>query len=114
MKKIGSHVSFSSPDYLVGAAKEQLNYGGDALMIYLGSPQNTRRVAVEKMNLGEYEKNYASKIPKENILVHAPYIINPASVEKYQFAIDFLVQEINIMNQLGLKQIVLHPGAHTK
>ena len=115
MKKIGSHVSFSKTNkYLVGAAKEALSYEATAMMIYLGAPQNTKRAAKEEMFLEQYEKEYMHLMPKENILVHAPYIINPSSIEKHQFAIDFLIKEIEIMNYLGLKQIVLHPGASTK
>lgn len=114
MLKLGSHVSFKSNKYLVGAVEEALSYESTAMMIYLGAPQNTRRAKKEDMCLEEYEKTFAKLMPKEHILVHAPYIINPASVEKWEFARDFLIQEISIMNYLGLKDIVLHPGAHTK
>lgn len=114
MLKLGSHVSFSSPRYLAQAAEEAISYNANAMMIYLGAPQNTKRVEFEKMNLSEYESKYSKLVPKENILVHAPYIINPASVEKYQFAIDFLVKEIKMMNKLGLTKLVVHPGAHTQ
>lgn len=114
MKKLGCHVSFKGPKYLVGAAEEAISYGAKSMMIYLGAPQNTRRVAKEKMLLEEYKINYQNLIPQENILVHAPYIVNPASVEKHPFAISFLIQEIKIMNFLGIKKMVLHPGAHTK
>lgn len=114
MNKLGSHVRFTAKRYLASAAEEALSYNASAMMIYLGAPQNTRRALPEMLNLAEYEAKYQHLIPKANILVHAPYIINPASVEKYQFAIEFLVKEIQTMNYLGLKQIVLHPGAHTK
>lgn len=114
MLKLGSHISFKSPNYLEGAAQEAISYEASAMMIYLGAPQNTRRAKKEDMKLKEYEEKYADIIPKESILVHAPYIINPASVEKWEFAKEFLIKEIEIMNYLGLKDIVLHPGAHTK
>lgn len=114
MLKLGSHVSFSSPRYLAQAAEEAISYNANAMMIYLGAPQNTKRVEFEKMHLDEYQEKYSSIIPKENILVHAPYIINPSSVEKHQFAIDFLVKEIQMMNKLGLTKLVVHPGAHTE
>lgn len=113
MNKLGSHVRFTAPNYLASAAKEALSYQATAMMIYLGAPQNTRRTAPDKLNLEVYEKEYASFIPKSHILVHAPYIINPASATKHEFAIEFLIKEIKTMNFLGLKQIVLHPGAHT-
>ena len=113
--KFGSHISFRNENnYLLGAVKEALSYNATALMIYLGAPQNSRRTAKEKLFLNEYEEQYQDLLPKENILVHAPYIVNPSSVEKHQFAIDFLINEIETMNYLGLKQLVLHPGAYTK
>lgn len=113
MIKIGSHVSFKSPNYLAGAAEEAISYGANSMMIYLGAPQNTKRVEFSEMKIKEYESLFSKQITRENILVHAPYIINPASVEKHQFAIDFLVKEINMMNKMGLTKLVLHPGAHT-
>lgn len=114
MKKLGSHVSFSAPNYLVGATEEALSYGANAMMIYLGAPQNAKLTPKEKVNLKQYEEKYLKLMPKENILVHAPYIINPASKTKNIFAIDFLINEINLMNYMGLKLLVLHPGAYTE
>lgn len=51
----------------------------------------------------------------EEIVVHAPYIINLGSYKNhtYQLAVDFLQQEIHRTHALGVKHIVLHPGAYT-
>ena len=87
--------------------------GGNSMMIYLGPPQSTRRVELEKYKLEEY-KALENKIEVENIVVHAPYIVNPANLEKAPFAVQFLVEEIARMNYIGIKYLVLHPGAHTK
>ncbi|MBN4083456.1 deoxyribonuclease IV [Mycoplasma sp. CSL10137] len=113
MIKLGSHISFKSPGYLVDSVKESMNNNANTMMIYLGAPQNTKRVSVEKFNLEEYEARFQNFIPKEDIIVHAPYIINPASLEKSSFAKEFLIEEIKRMNYLGLKYLVLHPGAYT-
>ncbi|NQZ66246.1 MAG: deoxyribonuclease IV [Mycoplasmatales bacterium] len=114
MKKIGSHISFKAPNYLVGAIEESLKNKATALMIYLGAPQSSRRVDKEKYKLDEYIEKYKNIIVPEDIVVHAPYITNPANPEKQEFTIDFLVQEIERMNYIGAKHLVLHPGAHTK
>ncbi len=55
-------------------------------------------------------------IPLENVVVHAPYVMNLANAdpEKRQFAVDFLTSEIERTAYIGAKQIVLHPGAHVK
>ncbi|QSF13575.1 deoxyribonuclease IV [Mycoplasma sp. Mirounga ES2805-ORL] len=114
MIKLGSHISFKAPNYLEGAARESISNGANTMMIYLGAPQNVKRVDVSNYKLEEYINNYSDKISQEDIVVHAPYIINPSSPEKNKFAIDFLIQEIKRMNYVGAKYLVLHPGAHTK
>lgn len=114
MLKIGTHVSFKADQYLVGAVEEALSYGSNVMMIYLGPPQNTKRVNVEKYNYQEYLEKYKNIIQSQDIIVHAPYIVNPASPEKWEFAYEFLVAEIKRMNYIGAKYLVLHPGAYTK
>ncbi|EGV00163.1 endonuclease IV [Mycoplasmopsis columbina SF7] len=114
MIKIGSHVSFNKPTYLTGAIEQSLKNGANAAMIYLGAPQNTVRADVSLYKKEEYLKDYAHLIKPEDIVVHAPYIINPSNPDKQEFAINFLVQEIKRMNYFGAKYLVLHPGAYTK
>lgn len=56
-----------------------------------------------------------NNIPMENIIVHAPYIINLANCTKpetFQLGVDFLTQEIERVKAIGAKIIVLHPGSH--
>ncbi|WP_027334785.1 deoxyribonuclease IV [Mycoplasmopsis felifaucium] len=113
MIKLGSHVPFKSPDYLYGSASESLNNGANCMMIYLGAPQNVKRVETDKYQLDKYLANFKDKIKPEDIVVHAPYIVNPTSISKNKFSIDFLIQEINRMNYIGAKFLVLHPGSYT-
>lgn len=110
---IGSHVSFKSDDQLIGSTLEALSYGANTFMFYTGAPQNTRRAQLDDMKTYE-----ALKIMKENnidlrnIVVHAPYIINPANYKNRDFNIDFLRQEIERVEALGVTKLVLHPGSH--
>ncbi|MDN6356246.1 MAG: deoxyribonuclease IV, partial [Lactiplantibacillus plantarum] len=49
------------------------------------------------------------------IVVHAPYIINLGNTKKpgyFEFATDFLYQEIQRADAVGATQLTLHPGAH--
>ena len=80
---IGSHVSLSAPNYLLGALQETVGYGANACMIYTGAPQNTRRIAVEKMKVEEAHL-YAQQhgISMKHVIVHAPYIINLGNTVK--------------------------------
>lgn len=114
MIKIGSHVSFKKPDYLYGAIKESIKNNANCAMIYLGAPQTTLRTQVTNYKLFEYLKDQQEIIKPEDIIVHAPYITNPANPEKYEFANDFLIKEIERMNYIGAKYLVLHPGSYTK
>lgn len=112
--KIGSHVSFSATG-LLNAAEEAISYGATTLMIYTGAPQNTRRKPMEEQYVPE-----GLKLLQENAIddfvVHAPYIINLGSYKKntFQLAVEFLQQEIKRTAFLGVKHIVLHPGAYTE
>ncbi|MGV3487970.1 MAG: deoxyribonuclease IV [Tuberibacillus sp.] len=114
MLKIGSHVSMSGKDMLLGASAEAVSYGANTFMIYTGAPQNTRRKPIEELNIeAGLEHMKANGI--EEIVVHAPYIINignPIKPATFQIGVDFLRKEIDRTQAIGAKQIVLHPGAH--
>lgn len=115
MLKIGSHVSMSGKKMMLGSVEEALSYGANTFMIYTGAPQNTARKPVEDLKIEE-----ALKAMEENgieeIVVHAPYIINLGNSEKaetFELAVSFLREEIRRTEAIKrAKQIVLHPGAH--
>ncbi|TKH44235.1 deoxyribonuclease IV [Paenibacillus terrae] len=113
MLKIGSHVSFSDKG-LLSATKEASSYGSSSFMIYTGAPQNTRRKPMESMYLEEGKQLMAEK-RMDDIVVHAPYIINLGSYKEntYELAVSFLQEEIRRTHAIGVKNIVLHPGAFT-
>lgn len=114
MIKIGSHVSLKGDKMYLGSVLEALSYQANALMVYTGAPQNTRRRPLEEMRIDEAKALMkASNIDLENVIVHAPYIMNLANPDpvKRQFGIDFLTSEIERTHQMGAKQIVLHPGS---
>jgi len=104
-------------EMLVGSVKEALSYNANAFMIYTGAPQNTSRRPLNQMKIEEAKALMEEhNIPFDNVVVHAPYIMNLANMdpEKRQFAVDFLTTEIKRTAAIGAKQIVLHPGAHVK
>lgn len=111
--KIGSHVSISKG--LIGAAKEAYSYGANTFMFYTGAPQNTKRVAIERLKIEE-----GQQFMKENnisdTVVHAPYIINLASFKSdiFSLAVDFLKSEIERTTLCGSDYIVVHPGCYTE
>lgn len=115
---IGSHVSMSAPDYILGSIKEALSYGANACMLYTGAPQNTRRKDMSELKIEE-----AHALMKEHdfsldhIIVHAPYIINLANCQKketFELGVEFLTKEIERVKALGAHILVLHPGSHVQ
>jgi deoxyribonuclease-4 len=113
MLKIGSHVSFSDKGLLT-ATKEAVSYGSSSFMIYTGAPQNTRRKPIEDLYIEE-GKAAMSEAGIDEIIVHAPYIVNLASYKEdtYELAVRFLQEEIRRTHAIGVRNIVLHPGAYT-
>ncbi|MFX3623807.1 MAG: deoxyribonuclease IV [Ectobacillus sp.] len=113
--KIGSHVSMSGKKMLLAASEEAVSYGATTFMIYTGAPQNTRRKPIEELNI-EAGQKHALAHGIEEIIVHAPYIINIGNSQNpatFELGVNFLRMEIERTEALGLaKQIVLHPGAH--
>ena len=112
---IGSHVGYKKDSGLVGSVKEALSYNANTFMFYTGAPQNTIRSSIDLDNV---KKAYAlmkdNGIDKNNVIVHAPYIINLANGDesKFNFSCNFLVEELKRVNTFGFKYLVLHPGSH--
>ncbi|MDD4809403.1 MAG: deoxyribonuclease IV, partial [Bacilli bacterium] len=85
----------------------------NTLMLYTGAPQNTNRVPINKeLTLKAHQLMAEYNIDIDNLVVHAPYIINPANTDNLDFAITFLKQEMSRTEELGISKIVLHPGSH--
>ncbi len=112
--RIGSHVSMSGKKMLLGASEEAASYGANTFMIYTGAPQNTRRKPIAELNI-EAGQTHMAENDMQDIVVHAPYIINIGNAvkpETFELGVSFLRQEIERTAALSAKQIVLHPGAH--
>ena len=110
---IGSHVNFGS-EQLLGSAKQAVSFGANTFMFYTGAPQNTIRKDI-KDDLTDEAVKYMKEnnIDINNVICHAPYIINLANKEKedsWNFSISFLKNEINRITKMGINYIVVHPG----
>ena len=111
---IGSHVSMSGKEMLLGSSKEAASYNATTMMVYTGAPQNTRRKDISELNIAKGQF-HMEEHGIENLVVHAPYIINLANTTKpsvFELGVEFLQKEIERSAALGATQIVLHPGAH--
>ena len=111
--KIGSHVGMAGKEMFLASVKEAESYGANVLMLYTGAPQNTRRKDVEELNI-EAGWEYARKAGINEIIVHAPYIINLANTvkpETFELAVEFLEKEIKRTAAMRSRVLVLHPGS---
>ena len=113
MLYIGSHVGFKKDTQLVGSLQEALSYGANTFMFYTGAPQNTMRNKIEdSLTLEALSIMKKQEMDYSKVIVHAPYIINLCNEEKFEFSVNFLTEEINRVNTLGIQYLVLHPGSH--
>ena len=112
---IGSHVGYKKDSGLVGSVEEAISYGANTFMFYTGAPQNTIRSSIDLDNVKKaYSMMKDNGIDKDNVIVHAPYIINLANGDenKFNFSCNFLSEELKRVDTFGFKYLVLHPGSH--
>ena len=114
MIKIGSHVGMSGKEMFLGSAKEAVSYGANTFMVYTGAPQNTKRKDISELRIDEgwvYMRQHGI----DEIVIHAPYIINMANTvkpETFELAVDFMNLELSRSEAMGSKILIVHPGAH--
>lgn len=114
MLKIGSHVGMKGKEMLLGSAKEAVSYGANTFMFYTGAPQNTRRKDICELNI-DAAWEYMTSHNIEEIIVHAPYIINLGNAvkpETFELATEFLAKEIERTIACRSHTLILHPGSH--
>jgi deoxyribonuclease-4 len=115
MMRLGCHVGMAGPDFVLGSVREALGYGANALMLYTGAPQNTRRVPVEQLKIPEAVALWTGQgYRMEDIVVHMPYLINLANTvkpETRESGMQLLGSELDRSRAIGARYAVLHPGA---
>jgi deoxyribonuclease-4 len=111
--KIGANVSISG-NGLLSAVKETLSYKATSFMIYTRSNRGGKARKIDDLNILEavslLEENGLSI---KDAVVHAPYYINLAGLEKAQrIGKEVLKEEIKRTEAIGIPYLVFHPGAH--
>ncbi len=112
---IGSHVGYKKDSQLLGSLNEALGYGANTFMFYTGAPQNTSRYPIDdNLSVEAFKKMKEVGLDYSKVVVHAPYIVNLANDDevKFNFAVQFLKEELKRCAKLGIKKVVLHPGSH--
>lgn len=114
MLKIGSHVRMSGKEMFLGSAKEAVSYGANTFMVYTGAPQNTKRKDISELRIDEGWR-YMREYGIDEIVIHAPYIINMANTikpETFELAVNFMNLELSRAEAMGSRVLIVHPGAH--
>ncbi len=114
MLYIGSHVGFSKANQLLGSVLEASSYGANTFMFYTGAPTNTIRKDIDEDNLRKaIDLMKENNIDINNVICHAPYIVNlgnKSDIDKWNFSINFLKEELKRCDRMGVTKMVLHPG----
>lgn len=112
MPVIGAHLPISKG--LKATADDAVLKGVEAVQIFLRNPRGRGA-----RNFTEDEVIYfRDKMREYNIgplVVHIPYICNPASVKEdlYLFARQVIEEDLSRCDMVGADYLVLHPGAYT-
>lgn len=109
--KIGPHVSISKG--LDGAVKEGKKHGASAIQIFTRSPRGGPVKPIENLRISEGQE-LAKEYGIQEIVVHAPYIINLAAKkhDTWETAKEVLAADIVRAEAIGAKGVVVHPGLH--
>jgi deoxyribonuclease-4 len=99
---------------LVKTAAEAQKLGLEALQIFVRNPRGAaaRELGAEEVNLFRSEITAANIDP---VVVHIPYISNPASVKSdlYALAGRIISEDLVRCDLIGARFLVLHPGSST-
>ena len=116
MKKfVGAHVSAAG-----GVENAPLNakkIGAKAFALFTKNQRQWNSKPLTKESIQKFKDNLKiAHILPEHVLPHDSYLINlgNSNEEKRGKSLDSFIEEINRVNQLGLKYLNFHPGSHLK
>lgn len=112
---LGCFVAFEKPGYILDSIKRGLCYGAGSIMFYLNPPRRLGAPHIDRLRFKDYHDSGLKDIfPLERMVIHAPYVINPASnnPEIRRNTKETLRSQLDLMTRLGLKLYVLHPGSY--
>lgn len=111
--QVGLHVSIA--DSIDGAVDAASELKCTAFQIFTRSPRQWAAKSLEKEAVVKFkEKLVASKIDRNAVCVHMPYLPNLSSPKKvlYKKSLNTLVSEVERCAMLGIPQLVIHLGSY--
>lgn len=112
MLTIGTHMSIAKG--LGKTAEEVVEMQANTMQIFSRNPRGSNYKTPSAKEVETFQR-----IRRENqfgpILAHAPYTMNLAGSDErvYEFACTVIREDIIRMDELGIENIVFHPGSHT-
>ena len=111
--RVGFHVSISGG--ISNSIDNALKIGCNAFQIFSRNPRGWAAKALQDEDAKNFRKKLnESKIERESVFVHMPYLPNLSSSDSKLFkrSVDTLIEELIRCNILGIPYIVLHVGNH--
>lgn len=111
MPLFGAHQSVAGGLHLAFDRIRQV--GGEALQIFTANQRQWRSAPIPPAEIERFRHHWQANgaLP---VAAHASYLINLATTktEMADQSMTALVEELQRCRQLGIKQVVLHPGSH--
>jgi deoxyribonuclease-4 len=109
---LGANVSIAKTG-LLAAVEETISYDANTFMIYTRSNRGGKARPIEDFNRDEGLALMAEH-GIEDPVVHLSYLVNLASPKEdtWEYGISVLTEEIQRVEYLGFRYIVMHPGRH--
>ena len=113
--KLGAQVSVSGGLYK--AFQNAADVGAETLMFYTRSNRQWKAKPIAEKDQNRFKQEaetFADQI--DSLVIHANYLMNLASPEpeKWEKSYNALIDEITRTGQLGVVNMVMHPGSHMK
>ena len=112
--KIGFHVSISRG--ISNSIDNALKIGCNAFQIFSRSPRGWSAKPLKEEDVQNFRiKLNDSKIDRDSIFVHMPYLPNLSSPDStlHKKSTDILVEELRRSTLLGIPYVILHLGSHS-
>jgi len=113
MKYIGAHVSASGG--VENAPLNAVKIGAKAFALFTKNQKQWKAAPLTEKSILQFKENCRqSGFLPEHIMPHDGYLINPGSPDKEMLAKsrEALLDEMQRCEQLGLRMLNFHPGAH--
>ena len=109
---LGKHVSIAGG--LDKAFKRAADIGCNSMQIFVKNPRGWKMREVDAAEAEEFRAE-RKKYKINPVVVHAAYLINPASPkdELWEKSISALKSEYQRCDRLGAEYLIFHPGSHT-